>query len=104
MNESPIDRRDIDFEWYMENLEFFRARFNGKYLIIKDKEVISVHESVDDAVDEIMERNEVDPEIDTDTVLVQECSYEEPVIAGKFMDIEEFRKWCFGDIYAKSEQ
>ena len=96
MNDSPIDRRDIDFEWYLENQEFFRARFYGKFLIIKDKEVISVHDEVGDAVDEIMERHEVDPEIDIDTVLVQKCSRDEPVLAGKFMDVEEFRKLCFG--------
>ena len=103
MNESPIDRRDFDFEWYLENQEFFRARFNGKFLIIKDKEVISVHDDVGDAVDEIMERHESDPEIDIDTVLVQECSYEEPVIAGKFMDGDEFMKWCFSRENAESD-
>ena len=96
VNEAKIDGRDIDFQWYMENQDFFRARYNGKYLIIKDKKLISVHNEVGDAVDEIMERHEVEPEIDIDTVLVQECSYEEPVIAGKFMDGEEFMKWCFG--------
>ena len=96
VNEAEIDGRDLDFQWYMENQEFFRARYNGKFLIIKDKVVISVHDEVGDAVDEIMERYEVDPEIDIDTVLVQKCSYEEPVLAGKFMDVEEFRKLCFG--------
>ena len=103
VNEEAIDGRDIDFQWYLENQEFFRARYNGKYLIIKDKKLISVHDSVSDAVDEILERYEVNPEIDIETVLVQKCSYEEPVLAGKFMDGDEFMKWCFGDKNAESE-
>ena len=103
VNDAEIDGRDIDYQWYLENQEFFWARFNGKYLLIKDKEVISVHDEVGDAVDEIMERHEFDPEIDIDTVLVQKCSSEEPVFAGKFMDGEEFRKLCFGEKNAESE-
>jgi len=44
------------FNWYLENQENLVERYNGKILVIKDKEIAGVYDSEDEALIEATKR------------------------------------------------
>ena len=60
-----------DFQWYLENKEKLLSNndYNGKYLVIKNNEVVGAYEKEDDAILQTLEKG-----IKIDDFIVQLCA------------------------------
>ena len=56
-----------EFEFYVQNQNKLVEKYNGKYIVIKNHEIIGVFDSEIDAVEKTSERHELG------TFLVQKC-------------------------------
>ena len=56
-----------EFRFYLENQSELVKKYNGKYIVIKNKEIIGVFDSEIDAVEKTSEHHELG------TFLVQKC-------------------------------
>lgn len=56
-----------EFEYYLENQEELVKEYNGRFIVIKDQEVIGVFDSEIEAVEETVKKHELG------TFLVQLC-------------------------------
>lgn len=64
MGETPLKK---EFEFYLENQTELAKKYNGKYIVVKNREVIGVFDSEIEAV----EKTSVNHELGT--FLVQKC-------------------------------
>jgi hypothetical protein len=62
--QSPLEK---EFEFYVQNQNKLVEKYNGKYIVIKNHEIIGVFDSEIDAVEKTSERHELG------TFLVQKC-------------------------------
>jgi hypothetical protein len=65
MGVSP--RLENEFKFYLENQSELVKKYNGKYIVIKNSEIIGVFDSEIDAVEKTSEHHELG------TFLVQKC-------------------------------
>ncbi|GAG16136.1 unnamed protein product [marine sediment metagenome] len=61
---SPLEK---EFEYYLENQEQLVAKYDGKVLVIKNRQVIGVYDSEQDAIATTTREHELG------TFLVQKC-------------------------------
>lgn len=64
MSESSLKN---EFEYYLENQDDLVEKYRGKFLVIKDREVIGVYENELEAINKTKEKYELG------TFLVQKC-------------------------------
>ena len=63
--------QDKDFEWFIENYNMLYEKYGCCFLVIKDKNVIGVYKSFDEAADTTLEAEEIG------TFIIQECNGDE---------------------------
>jgi len=59
---------DKEFQWYLNHQEELVEKYNGRFIVIKENEVIGDYDKIGDAVRETAKKHEMG------TFLVQKCS------------------------------
>ncbi|MDR2758326.1 MAG: hypothetical protein LBB78_03000 [Spirochaetaceae bacterium] len=59
--------QDQDFEYFIQNIEYFYQQYGHKFLAIKDKKVIGSYDSFDMALEETLKHEQIG------TFIIQEC-------------------------------
>ncbi len=62
------DPLEKDFEYYLEHQDELVRKYNGKYVVIKNQEVLDAYDDIETAVNETAKNHELG------TFLVQRCS------------------------------
>jgi hypothetical protein len=62
-----IEKLEKEFKYYLEHQDEFVKKYNGKFIVIKDREVIGVFDSELEAIEKTAEKHELG------TFLVQKC-------------------------------
>jgi hypothetical protein len=65
--QKEVDMLKDEFEYFLKNKEELVKKYNGKYIVIKNLQVIGVYDSEIEAVDETSKKEEMG------TFLVQKC-------------------------------
>ena len=64
-----LDRKlDRDFDYFLENHEALVKKYNGKFVVIKDQQVIGAYDDANEAIKATTKKHKLG------TFLVQECS------------------------------
>lgn len=59
---------DSDFEYFKENMIDFYNEYGNKFIAIKDKKVLGVYDTFDDAINETLKTEKLG------TFLIQQCT------------------------------
>lgn len=62
------DPLEKDFEYYLEHQDELVRKYNGRYVVIKNQEVLDAYDDIETAVNETAKNHELG------TFLVQRCS------------------------------
>ena len=62
-----MENLEKEFKYYLEHQDELVKKFNGKFIVIKNREVIGVFDSELEAIEKTMEKH------DLGTFLVQKC-------------------------------
>lgn len=62
------DPLEKDFEYYLKHQDELVRKYNGKYVVIKNQEVLDAYDDIETAVNETAKNHELG------TFLVQRCS------------------------------
>lgn len=65
------DTQTQDYLWFVDNYNFISEKFNGKYVVIKNKQILGTYDSCAKAVAETSAKEELG------TFIVQFCSGDE---------------------------
>ncbi len=64
-----MEKLEKEFNYYLKHQDELVKKYNGKYIVIKDCDVIGAFDSELEAVEKTMEKHELG------TFLVQKCEY-----------------------------
>jgi len=62
-----MDQQDIDFNYFLENMESFYSTYGQKFVVVKNRSVLGVYDNFDDALETTLKTEELG------TFLIQEC-------------------------------
>ena len=63
------NKLEKEFQWYLDNQEELVKKYDGRFIVVKDKEVIGEYDALGPAIDETVAKG-----YKMGTFLVQKCS------------------------------
>ena len=62
-----MNTQDIDFNYFLENMEAFYAEYGHRFVAVKNKNILGVYKDFDEALENTLKTEKVG------TFLIQEC-------------------------------
>ena len=57
--QKELSNMKLDYQYYLDHLQDFYTKYANKYLAIKNREVIGVYDSIDEAVTTVSQREAI---------------------------------------------